>query len=162
AWAAAAEACAPADVRLRAYALMREAEAALVEGQRDVAIIAADEAADVAGRLGARPLLDDVEALARRGRLNLAGGRIEPEGEDLADAPTEVEQLGLTSREIDVLGLVAKGRTNAQIASELFISPKTASVHVSNILMKLGVASRGEAAAIAHRHGLIDRDLDRA
>jgi ATP/maltotriose-dependent transcriptional regulator MalT len=158
AWGVAADACAPADLRLRAYALVREAEAALVEGQREVAVIAADEAADLAGRLGARPLLDDVEALARRGRLTLAGGGIEPEGEDLPDAPTEVEQLGLTSREIDVLGLVAKGRTNAQIASELFISPKTASVHVSNILMKLGVSSRTEAAAVAHRLRVFDAD----
>ena len=62
-----------------------------------------------------------------------------------------VEALGLTSRERDVLRLVSAGRTNRQIAEELFISPKTASVHVSNILGKLGAASRTEAAAIAHR-----------
>ncbi|WTZ37118.1 response regulator transcription factor [Streptomyces sp. NBC_01396] len=61
------------------------------------------------------------------------------------------EALGLTSRERDVLRLVAAGRTNRQIAEELFISPKTASVHVSNILAKLGVSGRGEAAAVAHR-----------
>ncbi|WSP43784.1 response regulator transcription factor [Streptomyces sp. NBC_01244] len=59
--------------------------------------------------------------------------------------------MGLTSRERDVLRLVAAGHTNRQIAEELFISPKTASVHVSNILAKLGVAGRGEAAALAHR-----------
>ncbi|WUH78902.1 response regulator transcription factor [Streptomyces sp. NBC_00435] len=59
--------------------------------------------------------------------------------------------MGLTSRERDVLRLVAVGHTNRQIAEELFISPKTASVHVSNILAKLGVAGRGEAAALAHR-----------
>ncbi|MCX4528274.1 LuxR C-terminal-related transcriptional regulator [Streptomyces sp. NBC_01565] len=57
----------------------------------------------------------------------------------------------MTSRERDVLRLVAAGNTNRQIAEELFISPKTASVHVSNILAKLGVAGRGEAAALAHR-----------
>ncbi|WSK73496.1 response regulator transcription factor [Streptomyces sp. NBC_01276] len=62
-----------------------------------------------------------------------------------------MEALGLTSRERDVLRLVATGSTNRQIAEELFISPKTASVHVSNILAKLGVAGRGEAAALAHR-----------
>ncbi|MCX5375676.1 response regulator transcription factor [Streptomyces sp. NBC_00091] len=62
-----------------------------------------------------------------------------------------MEALGLTSRERDVLRLVAAGGTNRQIAEELFISPKTASVHVSNILAKLGVAGRGEAAALAHR-----------
>lgn len=57
----------------------------------------------------------------------------------------------LTARELDVLRLVADGRSNAQIADELFISPKTASVHVSNILAKLDVRSRGEAAAWLHR-----------
>jgi DNA-binding NarL/FixJ family response regulator len=56
-----------------------------------------------------------------------------------------------------VLALVAAGRSNRQIAQALFISPKTASVHVSNILAKLGVANRVEAAAAAHRLGL-DRD----
>ncbi|MCX4690843.1 LuxR C-terminal-related transcriptional regulator [Streptomyces sp. NBC_01408] len=50
-----------------------------------------------------------------------------------------------------MLRLVAAGNTNRQIAGELFISPKTASVHVSNILAKLGVSGRGEAAALAHR-----------
>jgi DNA-binding NarL/FixJ family response regulator len=60
----------------------------------------------------------------------------------------------LTSRERDVLGVLVRGRTNQQIAAELFISPKTASVHVSRILAKLGVANRTEAAALAMRHGL--------
>ena len=62
--------------------------------------------------------------------------------------------MGLTSRELEVLRLVADGRSNGQIAEELFISRKTASVHVSNILAKLGVTSRVEAAALAHRRGL--------
>jgi len=62
--------------------------------------------------------------------------------------------LGLTRREAEVLALVAAGRTNRQIGQELFITPKTASIHVSRILAKLGVAGRGEAAAIAHRVGL--------
>ncbi|GAA3989461.1 hypothetical protein GCM10022384_41830 [Streptomyces marokkonensis] len=70
-------------------------------------------------------------------------------------APADpAEALGLTSRERDVLRLVSDGRTNRQIAEELFISPKTASVHVSNILAKLGVSGRGEAAAVAHRPAL--------
>ncbi|MYS48529.1 hypothetical protein GTW46_00315, partial [Streptomyces sp. SID6013] len=69
--------------------------------------------------------------------------------------PTDpAEALGLTGRERDVLRLVSEGRTNRQIAGELFISPKTASVHVSNILAKLGVSGRGEAAAVAHRLAL--------
>ncbi|WP_243761755.1 response regulator transcription factor, partial [Streptomyces sp. YIM 98790] len=62
---------------------------------------------------------------------------------------------GLTARERDVLSLVAAGRSNRQIAEELFISPKTVSVHVSNILAKLEVSGRGEAAALAHRLGLL-------
>ncbi len=71
-----------------------------------------------------------------------------------ADAPTPAEQLGLTPREAEVLALVAAGRSNRQIAHALFISTKTASVHVSNILAKLGVHTRVEAAATAHRLGL--------
>jgi DNA-binding NarL/FixJ family response regulator len=62
-----------------------------------------------------------------------------------------VVPFGLTAREQEVLRLVAAGRGNREIAAELFISPRTASVHVSNILAKLGVASRGEATAAAHR-----------
>ena len=64
--------------------------------------------------------------------------------------------FGLTGRELEVLRLVAEGRSNRDIAGELFISPKTASVHVSNILGKLGAASRGEAAAKAHALRLLD------
>ncbi|MEU2776197.1 AAA family ATPase, partial [Streptomyces sp. NPDC007162] len=101
----------------------------------------------VAEHLGARPLAEAVALLAQRARLTLTartpGRALDP-----------AESLGLTSRERDVLRLVSAGRTNRQIAGELFISPKTASVHVSNILGKLGVAGRGEAAAVAHRLGL--------
>ncbi|MDT0609424.1 helix-turn-helix transcriptional regulator [Streptomyces lancefieldiae] len=103
----------------------------------------------LAGHLGARPLADAVTLLAQRARLTL-GRAPEPD-----TAPADpAEALGLTSRERDVLRLVADGRTNRQIAGELFISPKTASVHVSNILAKLGVSGRGEAAAVAHRLAL--------
>jgi DNA-binding NarL/FixJ family response regulator len=74
-----------------------------------------------------------------------------------ATAGTEASTpFGLTARELEVLQLVAAGRSNREIAAELFISAKTASVHVSNILGKLGVASRGEAAATAYREGLAD------
>ncbi|MFJ9538642.1 AAA family ATPase [Streptomyces sp. NPDC101225] len=98
----------------------------------------------VADHLGARPLAASVALLAQRARLPLS--RLP------ARRPADpAEALGLTSRERDVLRLVAAGRTNRQIAEELFISPKTASVHVSNILGKLGVSGRGEAAAVAHR-----------
>ncbi|WP_328499202.1 AAA family ATPase [Streptomyces sp. NBC_00414] len=101
----------------------------------------------VADHLGARPLADAVDRLAQRARLTLA---LAPGRTPLAPADP-AEALGLTSRERDVLRLVAVGRSNRQIAEELFISPKTASVHVSNILAKLGVSGRGEAAAVAHR-----------
>ena len=71
-----------------------------------------------------------------------------------AMAASDAIQLGLTSREAEVLTLVAAGRTNREIGAELYVSEKTASVHVSNILRKLGVSSRVDAAAIAHRVGV--------
>jgi DNA-binding NarL/FixJ family response regulator len=95
---------------------------------------------------GAAPFLDDVLALARRTGVSLDG--IENEGLGVG------AELGLTERELEVLRLLADGRTNRQIGEELFITPKTASVHVSRILGKLGVANRAEAAATAHRIGL--------
>jgi DNA-binding NarL/FixJ family response regulator len=70
------------------------------------------------------------------------------------ELPSPAASLGLTQREVEVLALVAEGRTNRQIGQALYITPKTASVHVSRILAKLGVAGRGEAAAVAHRLGL--------
>ncbi|WP_208886832.1 helix-turn-helix transcriptional regulator [Streptomyces sp. PBH53] len=125
----------------------RLAGALLAEGgddERDRAVELLRLAAAVADHLRARPLADAVARLAQRARLTL--------GRAARQAPADpAAALGLTSRERDVLGLVAAGRTNRQIAEELFISPKTASVHVSNILSKLGVSGRGEAAAVAHR-----------
>ncbi|BCM69652.1 putative LuxR-family transcriptional regulator [Streptomyces sp. EAS-AB2608] len=125
----------------------RLAGALLAEGgddERDRAVELLRLAAAVADHLRARPLADAVARLAQRARLTL--------GRAARQAPADpAAALGLTSRERDVLGLVAAGRTNRQIAEELFISPKTASVHVSNILSKLGVSGRGEAAAAAHR-----------
>ena len=94
----------------------------------------------------------EIEALARRGRLNLGtDAATSPEPEP----PSPLDALGLTAREQEVLALVALGRTNSQIAETLFISPKTATVHVSNILGKLGVRNRVEAATIAHRLGIV-------
>ncbi|MEU3513627.1 response regulator transcription factor, partial [Streptomyces longwoodensis] len=97
---------------------------------------------ETAVRLGAGPLRDRVDALVRRGRLGEGAG-----------APERTSVL--TAREGDVLRLLALGRSNRQIGEELFISGKTASVHVSNILAKLGAGSRTEAVAIAYREGLI-------
>jgi DNA-binding CsgD family transcriptional regulator/tetratricopeptide (TPR) repeat protein len=148
AWAAATAAWEQLDQPYRvAYACFRQAEALLADGDRDTATEALLRAADITGRLRARPLDAEVTALARRGRLDLG-----PRG--TAEAPAPADQLGFTPREAEVLVLVAAGRSNRQIAQALFISPKTVGVHVSNILAKLGVAGRGEAAAIAHRLGL--------
>lgn len=131
----------------------RLAAALLATGGEDERVRATELlrlARTVADHLGARPLSDAVNLLGRRARLTL--GRAVPEP---AAAPADpAEALGLTGRERDVLRLVSEGRTNRQIAEELFISPKTASVHVSNILAKLGVSGRGEAAALAHRLAL--------
>ncbi|MEG3629120.1 helix-turn-helix transcriptional regulator [Streptomyces poriticola] len=135
-----------ARVRFRLAASLLAAGA---EQDRDRATELLRLAHAVAGHLGARPLATAATRLAQRARLPLHTG----------PAPTAApadpaEALGLTGRERDVLRLVADGHTNRRIAEELFISPKTASVHVSNILAKLGVAGRGEAAAMAHRMGL--------
>ncbi|MFB7573489.1 AAA family ATPase [Streptomyces sp. NPDC056165] len=119
------------------------------EDQRERATELLRLAHAVAEHLRARPLADSVALLARRARLALTGAPQQPSA-----SADPVESLGLTSRERDVLRLVSAGRTNRQIAEELFISPKTASVHVSNILAKMGVSGRGEAAALAHRLGL--------
>jgi DNA-binding CsgD family transcriptional regulator len=128
-----------------AYARFRLAEALIATNQdRAAAVDPLRGAYQTALRLGAQPLLGLIERLAARARIGLASG-----GVDDKDAP-----FGLTDRELQVLTLVAAGRSNRQIADELYISIKTASVHVSNILAKLGAASRGEAAALAHRLAL--------
>lgn len=140
-----------------AYARWREAEARLAaRADRGPTAAALRAALKTAERLGAGPLAREVTALAARARLTL--GRGEPEGTPTATStPTvEAERFGLTAREREVLALVALGRTNRQIADELFISANTAGVHVSNILGKLGVTGRGEAAAVAYRLGLVD------
>ena len=121
-------------------------------------------AARLAADLGARPLSERITALANRAGIALADGHgtcadgtgdahsgTGYQGAPHAGAPhAGTAQLALTDREYEVLGLVAAGRSNREIAAALFISPKTASVHVSNILGKLGVTSRTEAAARAH------------
>ncbi|MCB5182919.1 helix-turn-helix transcriptional regulator [Streptomyces antimicrobicus] len=135
---------------LLARARHRLAEAVLAAGgDRDRAAGLVRHAHAAADRLGARRLREDLALLARRARLPLASTGSEPVEAEVDSDP--VEALGLTSRERDVLRLVAAGCSNRQIAEKLFISPKTASVHVSNILAKLGVSARGEAAALAHR-----------
>ncbi|WP_188484649.1 helix-turn-helix transcriptional regulator [Cellulomonas carbonis] len=119
----------------------RLAEALLGAGDRDAARTEAGAALDEARAMGARPLVTAVEALGRRGRLELPGART---GGDV-----------LTSREEEVLRLVADGLSNRQIGERLFISGKTVSVHVSNLLAKLGATGRAEAVTVAHRRGLL-------
>jgi DNA-binding CsgD family transcriptional regulator len=110
----------------------------------------------VAVRLGAGPLAEDTALLAGRAGISLpvATGAESVEAGGPGSAADPLRSLGLTPREQDVLRLVAAGRSNRRIAEELYIAPKTASVHVSNILAKLGVSGRTEAAAMAHRLGL--------
>ena len=141
-----------------AVARWRAAEALLARrGDRALAAELLRRSHATASGLGAEPLRSELERLARLGRVDLrpqdpAGAPAAPPSE-----PTDAagSALGLTARELEVLTLVAEGRSNRQVAEALFISAKTASVHVSNILAKLGVASRVEAAAVAHRHGLL-------
>ena len=129
------------------YGRYRLAQTQLDDGARDAIADLLLAAHDVALDIGAQPLVDDVVALARRARIDLGA----------ETATTPADGFGLTPREMEVLLLVADGRTNPQIAQQLYISAKTASVHVSNILRKLEVSNRGEAAALAHRHGLTTR-----
>ncbi|MDH6697899.1 helix-turn-helix transcriptional regulator [Streptomyces sp. MAA16] len=142
AWEAAVTAFGFGDVYERARCRARFAEALAGADRRAEAVEQAGLAREVAVRLGAVPLRDQVDALLRRvGPTDPAARTASP----------------LTARERDVLGLLAEGRSNRQIGEELFITGKTASVHVSNILAKLGAASRTEAVAVAHREGLLTR-----
>ncbi len=135
-----------------AYARWREAEALMEARDRDGAARAASAALDGARRLGSAWLAEEVVSLAARARLQL--------GEKAATATTPAAEepedpFGLTARERDVLALVAAGATNREIGERLHMAEKTASVHVSRILAKLNVRSRTEAAAVAHRQGLV-------
>ena len=136
---------------LRAYCGWRLAEAELSRrGSRDRAATTIGDAIAVAEPLGAAILLARLEELARRAGLAVAR---EQTGTSVAPAGQE-RPFGLTERELEVLALVADGRSNQEIADQLFISPKTASVHVSNIYVKLGVESRVAAATLAHSVGI--------
>jgi DNA-binding CsgD family transcriptional regulator/tetratricopeptide (TPR) repeat protein len=133
-----------------AYARLREAESHLLAGDREAATAALAASCRHARGMGAPPLIEEAEALARRGRLRTES----TPAAAASDAPEPAQRLGLTPRELEVLLLVAEGRTNREIGATLFMSEKTASVHVSRILSKLDVGGRVEAAAVAHRLGL--------
>jgi len=135
-----------------AYARFRGAEAALAAGgDRDRVAAELRRSHDVATTLQALPLAAAIERLARRARFDL-GAR--PASGDRS-APGDGALSALTPREAEVLALLAEGLTNRQIGERLFISEKTASVHVSHVLAKLGAGTRGEAAAVARRRGLL-------
>ncbi len=133
---------------LAAGARYYQADALLrARGDRADAVAVARDALQVAERLGADPLAARIRHLAQRARLDLSADAEPVAGDPLA-------ALNVTPREADVLRLLADGRTNRQIGEALFISEKTASVHITNLLRKLGVSNRVEAAAVAQRAGL--------
>jgi len=120
----------------------RLAEALVLAGEREAAATEAGCALEEAEAMGAAPLTEAVRGLVRRARLPVGG------------APGQGADV-LTAREAEVLALVAQGLSNNQIGARLFISGKTVSVHVSNVLAKLGASGRAEAVDLAHRRGLI-------
>lgn len=129
---------------LGAYAELRRAEAIVIsDGDKDEAANRIRRVHQLAVEWGTRPLQRLAERFAARARIDVGAGSRPEFG------------AGLTPRERQVLELMAHGASNRQISEELFISEKTTSVHVSNILRKLGVASRGEAAALAYEKGWI-------
>ena len=131
-----------APAHLRPLAGLRLAQHLVAGRERTEAKHVLATASAEAIAIGSTLLADRIGTLSQR-----AGFAVAP-------PPEESPVAGLTPREIEVLQLVAEGRSNGEIGSALFISTKTASVHVSNILAKLGVSGRGEAAAVAHRIGL--------
>jgi DNA-binding NarL/FixJ family response regulator len=149
----------------QAGAMLRAAEAAAELGDADAVAGRLHLATGIATRLGASLLADQVGRLARLARVapSAATGQLPPGeggqpdgGQPDGSWPGNRPPLGLTPREYQVLQLIAAGRTNGQIAGELFISVKTASAHVSSILAKLQVTSRVQAATTAYRLHLFD------
>ncbi len=154
-WTASVEAAQGNRPYSEAYARLRLAESLLGQRQRRVEAMAElDHAMEAAERLGAQPILDELGRLATRAGLRAGRGE---HGEPIA-RPVATRPFGLTTREVEVLVLLAQGLSNTEIADRLFISPKTASVHVSNIYGKFGVESRVAAATLAHSLGLTAGD----
>ena len=152
AWRAAQDMWASHDVpHHAAYASWRLAGCLLAAGRRRDA-----ESELASAYLAAEnhvPLRREIEGLARRARLALSDTDQAAPAEE-AELTRDVTQ-GLTPRELDVLRLLGSGATNAEIGRRLYMSPKTASVHVSAILRKLGVTGRVQAATVAERMGLL-------
>lgn len=139
----------------RAYTRYRLAEALLAtRAPRREAAAALGDAFSGASALGATPLSSWIEGLARRSRIDIPA--VETTAGQPPPAPPPAGDHRLTAREREVLSLLVEGHTNRRIAEQLFISESTAGVHVSNILGKLGVTSRTEAATVAARLGLVE------
>jgi DNA-binding CsgD family transcriptional regulator len=141
-----------------AYAWWRQAEAQLFAGRPPGAAAAALRSAAAAAE-GHAPLMAKIGALSRRARISLDAPSVAAPA--ASPTPDLAAIYGLTDRELLVLRLLASGRTNAEIGTQLFISPKTVSVHVTHILRKLGVTNRVQAATVAERAALVD-DTDPA
>ena len=138
-----------------AYARWRQAESLLSNAVNAESIGVLRSVHTAAQLLGAVRLVEEIETLARWYRVDLL-----PAPEEHVDRDTEaLEAYALTAREREVLAALAAGHTNKEIADTLFISVKTASVHVSNILRKLDVGGRQEAARVAHRLGVSPADV---
>jgi DNA-binding CsgD family transcriptional regulator/tetratricopeptide (TPR) repeat protein len=154
-----------------AYARYRHAETALRRtGVKADVATELESAWRSAVQLGAAPLRADIEVLARRARIKLdaapdAGAAAASDAASPPSGPADGGRVpsthGLSAREIEVLRLVAAGRSNGEIAERLFITRKTAGVHVTHILNKLGVSNRVEAAMAAARLGLVDASDER-
>ncbi len=144
-----------------AYACLRLAESMVValggRDPRDEAAAAVRQGLGLASAAGLTALEGDLRLLARRARLPLDGGpaSASASGVSSTSSPDIGNPFGLTDREVEVLRLVAAGCTNREIGEQLFMSPKTASVHVSAILGKLGVPGRLDAALVAQQVGLV-------
>ena len=152
AWASATDAWQRLGYTLPAtYTRWRYAQALLAStAPREQMAAVLTDAWQAATGMGARPLTAELEAVARRAHISL-----QTQGPERTGHPaTPGHQFHLTAREREVLSLLMEGKTNRQVAQALYISDKTASVHVSNILSKLEVTNCGEAAAVAHRLGL--------
>lgn len=131
----------------------RQAEELAARGERAAAAPVAAAALESARRLGSSWLAEEVAGLISRARLPVEEALADPPAASATASGTE-DPFGLTPRERQVLALLAEGATNREIAADLFMAEKTASVHVSRILAKLDVRSRTEAAAVAHRLSL--------
>ena len=131
-------------MHLGPYASLRLAEAQIASGDRIGAHESLQAAVADADAIGIGLVGDQARALARRARVN-AEPPSQPESDPAPDAAADP----LTPREQQVLELVARGLSNREIGTELFISGKTASVHVSAILRKLGASTRTEAVFLA-------------